>query len=263
MDDDVLLIGWDVGGWDCDRNSRSRDAVVVLDARRQVLGRPWRGNLRRTINEAGTTEEWITGLLGLCGADREATRSRAVLAIDAPLGVADRFRGLLHGEPPVMEVHASDSNPYLFRETERFLMAGGHRPLSAVKDMIGGQSTKAMHALARFTPYRKEKGVWSGPVGIEAIEAYPALARKSGRVQGMLEAYVQAVTVDGQRFLDPEFEHADHEDALLCALVAWLFVHERDALAAPDETVPEAEGWIWVPRDALAEPTHPLLADRG
>lgn len=240
-----------------------RDAVVVLDAHRHVLGRPWRGNLRRTINDAITAEEWIAGLLALCDVGPAARRSRAVLAIDAPLGVADAFRALLDGHPPVEEVHASDSNPYLYRETERFLIAGGHRPLSAVKDKIGSQSTKAMHALACFTPDREGIGVWSGPGGNESIEAYPAVARKSSRVQRLLDPYVHAVTVDGYRRLDPVFGHADEEDALLCALVAWLFVHERDALAAPDETVPGAEGWIWVPKDALADPPHPLPVERG
>lgn len=263
MEEGVLLIGWDVGGWDCDRNSRSRDALVVLDGNRHVLGRPWRGNLRRTINDAATTAQWIDRLLALCGVGTEVPRSRCVLAIDAPLGVADAFRALVDGRAPVEDVPASDSNPYLYRETERFLMAGGHRPLSAVKDMIGSQSTKAMHALARFTPDRRGAGVWSGPGGHESIEAYPAVARKSGRVQRMLDRYVHAIGVDGQRMLDPAFEYADHEDALLCALVAWLFVHERDALAGPAEMVPAAEGWIWVPGDALAEPPNSLLVERG
>ena len=263
MDNDVFLIGWDVGGWDCDRNSRSRDALVVLDADRHLLGRPWRGNLRRLINDAVTVEDWIVGLLALCGVESASRGSRVVLAIDAPLGVANAFRALLGGPSPIAEVHASDSNPYLYRETERFLIAGGHRPLSAVKDMIGSQSTKAMHALARFTPERNGTGIWSGPGRTESIEAYPAVARKSGRVQRMLDPYVHAVMADGQRLLAPEFEHVDHEDALLCALVAWLFVYEHDALAAPEETVPQAEGWIWVPKDALADPAHSLLVEHG
>jgi predicted nuclease with RNAse H fold len=254
MDDDALLIGWDVGGWDCERNSRSRDALVVLDADRQVLGRPWRGNLRRTINEADGGEDWIECLLALCGVDRGTPRAGAVLAIDAPLGVAAAFRALVNGQPPAGDVYASDSNPYLYRETERFLIERGHRPLSAVKDMIGSQSSKAMHALARFTPDQTGTGVWSGGRGIEAIEAYPAVARKSGRVQRLLDLYVHSVLANGERFLDPVFEYTDHEDALLCALVAWLFVHEREALAAPEAGAPEAEGWIWVPVDALDDP---------
>ena len=262
MDDDVLLIGWDVGGWDCDRNSRSRDAVVVLDADRRVLGRPWRGNLRRTINESATAEDWINGLLRLCSVDAATARAGAVIAIDAPLGVADAFRALLDGQPPVEEVHASDSNPYLYRETERFLIAGGHRPLSAVKDMIGSQSTKAMHALARFTPDREGTGIWAAPGGIRAIEAYPAMARKSGRVRCMLGEHADPLRAGGEAFL-PEFQRADCVDALLCALVGWLFVHERDSLALPDDELPEKEGWIWVPRDALDHSVQPLLVERG
>jgi hypothetical protein len=132
MDDDALLIGWDVGGWDCERNSRSRDALVVLDADRQVLGRPWRGNLRRTINEADGGEDWIECLLALCGVDRATPRAGAVLAIDAPLGVAAAFRALVNGQPPAGDVYASDSNPYLYRETERFLIERGHRPAPGV-----------------------------------------------------------------------------------------------------------------------------------
>ena len=27
-----LFIGWDVGGWNCDNNADSRDAIVILDA---------------------------------------------------------------------------------------------------------------------------------------------------------------------------------------------------------------------------------------
>jgi len=257
VDDDVLLIGWDVGGWDCDRNSRSRDAVVVLDAGRRVLGRPWRGNLRRTINDAATAGDWIARLLALCDLEPASPRARAVLAIDAPLGVAKSFLSLLSGASPVDEVPASDSNPYLYRETERFLIAGGHRPLSAVKDMIGSQSTKAMHAVARFTPECTGTGVWAGHGGVRSIEAYPAVARKSGRVQRMLDENFETVRADGTQFLSG-FEHADCVDALLCALVGWLFVHECDSLAWPDDDVPENEGWIWVPRDALGGQPHTL-----
>lgn len=34
----VLLIGWDVGGWNCDRNRLSRDALVVVDHNLHVVG---------------------------------------------------------------------------------------------------------------------------------------------------------------------------------------------------------------------------------
>lgn len=28
----AYFVGWDVGGWNCDNNSESRDAIVILDA---------------------------------------------------------------------------------------------------------------------------------------------------------------------------------------------------------------------------------------
>lgn len=58
----TYCIGWDVGGWNCDKNPRSRDAIVILDAENTIAGQPWRGNLRRIINHATTTEDFITAL---------------------------------------------------------------------------------------------------------------------------------------------------------------------------------------------------------
>ena len=34
---ETLYIGWDVGGWSCEHNANSRDALVVLDAQRNLL----------------------------------------------------------------------------------------------------------------------------------------------------------------------------------------------------------------------------------
>jgi hypothetical protein len=48
----TIGIGWDVGGWNCDKDSKSRDALVIVGARGELLGQPWRGNLRHVINEA-------------------------------------------------------------------------------------------------------------------------------------------------------------------------------------------------------------------
>ncbi len=61
------FIGLDVGGWNCDNNPRSRDAIVILDARHEIVDTPWRGNLRDTINSCSTSTEWIAELFKLCG----------------------------------------------------------------------------------------------------------------------------------------------------------------------------------------------------
>ena len=58
-----LFIGWNVGAWNCDKKHNSRDALVVLDAQRRLMGKPWRGSLRRVINQSAG---FIHRLLGLC-----------------------------------------------------------------------------------------------------------------------------------------------------------------------------------------------------
>ena len=237
---EALCIGWDVGGWNCDRNRDSRDALVILDADRAVVGTPWRGNLRASINAATTSRDWLRALFGLCRADFPDT-ARLTLAVDTPLGFSAAFARLVTGGGPVAEVgEDSGFNPYLFRATERFLFAHGIKPLSPVKDMIGSQATKGMHVLAKFAPQVLSCGVWSDGANLTVIEAYPSPCRRSARIERLLKRHV------------PALDQADKRDALICALVASLFSTERDCLAPPADDVPAGEGWIWVPVDALS-----------
>ncbi len=137
----------------------------------------------------------------------------------------------------------SQTNPYLFRETERYLFRHGLRPLSAVKDMIGSQATKGMHVLARFAPEVQRCGVWSDGGTLTAIEAYPSACKTSALVAALRKDHAP-------------LGHEDKEDALTCALIAWLFACEPHLLEAPDGDIPLDEGWIWVPGDALAGVPH-------
>lgn len=141
--DSALYIGWGVGGWNCDKNNKSRDALVILDAQRQLLGTPWRGNLRRTINEAETSQQWLKMLLELCkveeGVITSLPNTEVVLAIDTPLGFSEQFQNLLNGKAVSEPIGSSAENPYLFRQTEHFLFENGLTPLSAIKDMIAAR----------------------------------------------------------------------------------------------------------------------------
>jgi hypothetical protein len=53
----TFYMGWDVGGWNCDKNGKSRDALVILDAELKLIGKPWRGNLTDAINAASDSAE--------------------------------------------------------------------------------------------------------------------------------------------------------------------------------------------------------------
>lgn len=248
-----IFIGWDVGGWNCDKNPASRDALVVLDAQHQLIGKPWRGNLRRCLNQASDSADFIARLLGLCALDSSGFSSApVVLAIDTPLGFSTAFIELLVQGKVVGTIEGSSSNPYLFRQTEHFLFERGLSPLSAIKDMIGSQATKGMHALARFAPDIERSGVWTDNHRLRAIETYPSACKRSSAMDALRDSVVQSAAGSCER--DWGLEYADQQDALTCALIAWLFHFQSDRLVQPCADTPQREGWIFVPSDGLAEP---------
>lgn len=231
-------IGWDVGGWDCERNANSRDAVVILGDSGEMLGTAWRGNLREVIRQSETASEWVGGIAQLCGVSWPAEK-QAVIAIDASLGFPVALLRLCQGKPVQDEGWRSAANPYLFREAERYLHRKGFRPMSPVKDMIGSQSAKVLHALHRFKFRNRPGGIWTAAGGLQALETYPAACRQAPAVLDVLSR--------SEKQAD-----ADKEDARVCAAVAWLASNQPEELVAPPEGLDQAEGWIWHPRRADA-----------
>ncbi|HNC50754.1 MAG TPA: hypothetical protein PLO14_00745 [Accumulibacter sp.] len=233
----MFYVGWDVGGWNCDKNGKSRDALVILDTGLNIVGTPWRGNLRAAINEATDSAEWIGRLFALCNAAAPGD-ALITLAIDTPLGFSEAFVRLVTKLGTACEIGNSDTNPYLFRQTEHFLFEHGLKPLSAIKDMIGSQATKGMHVLAKFVPHTLRCGVWSDGMRLTAIEAYPSACKDSATIRGLQQPF-------------GKLAHDDLDDALTCALLGCLFDTHPDKLISPGASVPASEGWIWVPKDGL------------
>lgn len=235
---DSFFIGWDVGGWNCDHNANSRDALVILNSELVIMGNPWRGNLRDSIIKSANTKEFIRQMFSQCAANLASNTTRVTLAIDTPLGFSSEFVGLVTGLRYVEMVECFDTNPYLFRQTERRLFELGIHPLSAVKDMIGSQATKGMHVLAKFAPTVERCGVWSDGEWLTTIEAYPAACKNSKSIEALRH-----------QVRNQPSHNQDEMDALTCALVAYLFATDPEQLAAPSDSVPASEGWIWVPKD--------------
>lgn len=230
-----MFIGWDVGGWNCDKNKLSRDALVIVDASGHRVGQPWRGNLRSTILNCASASEFACALFELCHAGEAFIASRGhVLAIDAPLALPNALLGLTQGNVCEADLTVSSQNPYLYRFTERRLVAEGLTPLSAVKDMIGSQSAKAMHVLAKFLPRHQGVGVWVGE-DMTAIETYPSLCRHRR----------PSAFKPPPEILDSK---ADIADAWICAMIARSYAMTPTELEAPVYDAPQAEGWIWAPR---------------
>jgi hypothetical protein len=244
-----LFVGWDVGGWNCDRNSKSRDALVILDGSRTIVGKPWRGNLRQQINAANTTNAWVQSLFDLCAVETANITTHVYLAIDTPLGFSEAFIESVTKLRAVKTLEEAATNPYLFRATGRILFEKGVTPLSAVKDVIGSQATKGMHVLAKFGRIVESPGIWTDGDLLTVLEAYPSASRNSPVINNLRAEY------------DP-LDHEDKDDALACALIANLFATQRNLLVAPDRDIPVREGWIWVPEDSFQHMHRPIVTNR-
>lgn len=243
-----LFLGWDVGGWHCDRNKLSRDALVLLGLNGKApvpIGRPWRGNLR-SLFTSQIGDHLIGSMLRLCGFDVEEPYSLTI-AIDTPLGWPVAMLDLVCGGPPVPVGPSDGENLYTRRRTELELVRQGHTPLSAVRDMLGSQSTKGIHFLRAAGLEEHSIGIWSGSSGereITAIETYPAVALSRGRAAELHSGATSLLTSsagNGQL-------HDDVRDALACAVVAYLFSECAEEVEDIPTDVPAQEGWIVLPR---------------
>lgn len=247
------FIGWDVGAWYCD-NGDSRDALVLLNDQGNLVGRPWRGNLRSYIAHSEDFTDWLQIVLGLCGLE-PSTLSQAMLeeqsvtiAIDTPLGFSNDFVALLTGEATSKSLNKYCENTYLFRETELMLFQHGFRPLSAVQDKIGSQATKGLHFLRKFGFTSSQSGVWQlnqsnqNQCQNHALESYPTVLKTSALVAQYIEQLSSQTDFNSW--------HQDIQDAAYCAIAAMLYQQQPNIMATPTADV-TAEGWIYVPKECL------------
>lgn len=228
-------IGWDVGGWACSKSSKSCDAFVVLDKQGKPIGNPARESLKDILNDSKDTKEFLEEIYKLCNLEYE--NQKVVLAIDTPLGYSMSFINLISNHTPSDEkFEAYRDNTYLFRKTEQHLFnekilnnkSKAVKPLSAVNDMIGAQSTKGIHVISKYANNFISTGVWSSDENkLTIIETYPSVNREI------------PIPVD---FV---IESGDIEDAFICAWIAFKFYNNRDELRDPLDDIPEKEGWIW------------------
>jgi len=228
---ETYYIGWDVGAWHCKKNPNSRDAIVIINNDGKSIGTLWRGNLKESINESKTSFDFVNRLFELCNIKNiPLVEVKIVLAIDAPLGFSDALNKLLIGEYSDKMIEEYNNNQYLFRGTEIFLFEKGFSPLSSINHMIGSQTTKAMHVVAKLANDITSCGVWSDGNFLTIIETYPAACK--------------SLKEDGN-FIN---ENKDVVDALICAKIAKMFDKNMDDLEQPQEGTSNKEGWIWVPR---------------
>lgn len=234
----TYYVGWDVGGWYCDQNASSRDAIVVLGSDgKEVEGckkrRVVRGELGKKHIHEFLNAFFKTNLFG--------EKDSFIFAIDAVFSFPGGMSALLSGGPFDLDGDAwkaggSMDNPLLFRYTERFVRkTTGKKPLSVIQDSIGSQAAKAIYFLRHFGFVQRDVGIWKNG-SAAAVETYPSVEGEKGD---------------------------DVADAETCARLAKKFAQNSELLFRPDdgydktsfesrreyrETI-KTEGWIWFSKE--------------
>ena len=210
--------GWDVGGWNCENNPASRDALAVLamvDGTLSLIGKVFRGNIRKQINRHDT----LAAILNECCGTSIDSSDPVTIAIDTPLGLPKALTDLVQLRTFQKEMPESYSaNPYLYRQTELWLFGKNFSPLSAIKDMIGSQATKGMHLLAKLGLETSDAqcGVWAAG-NITALETYPTPVMTSSILKARYES-LETLLAEPRR---------QNSCRLLCVVGIHVFRQER------------------------------------
>jgi hypothetical protein len=190
------------------------------------------------------------------------TQERPVycIAIDTPLGWPVEFRKLLDSwlgnesgvcspttNQPNQRFDSSIivlgknkiGNPLLHRQTE----TNFGECLSAIQDMIGSQSTKAICLLLNIRAKRVTTGVWKiDHPDVTFIESYPAPCMRSFAFIDEMKAINTDVSVKTE----------DTLDAIVCAMIAKEFSAPSRNVKLTTPSIPnDAEGWIFTPNEYL------------
>lgn len=257
----VLFLGWDVGAWNSDEGT-SRDALFALEGTSldQLSicedGKGFRPRPRAPFRAELLQARHPDFLLELLGIQR--MKRRVVLAIDAPLQWSTSFMELVQGRlPEEVPGEVASENPIAFRLTERIL--ADFSVVSAVRDRIGSQATKAQYFLRKFGAKPIRPGVFSVKDRWTVIETFPRVARMDRSTRRRVEKLFPKVFPNGLGD-KPTPADCDLRDALLCAYVAALFeLGEEDDLVRPlpsQRAIASSEGWIW--RPSAAKPDFDL-----
>lgn len=272
----IYFIGCDMGGWHTDEG----DAIAVIGREDSELTMPvW--DCGPLYYPADTCEDTFQGYC--------SRQPQVVIAIDASLSWPVRFMQLVvesaqASHLPEFPLEEAMKNPYLYRETERFInqtaLAGKRQiPLSAPGDKFGNNSSKGQALCAWIKSvangvYRPPFDDWQPALAKEArttiIEVYPDASLVSERFRriSFSRSMSDLIGLDSMQELADERAHlrkkreaCDLYDAIICAMTAMCYANTvgmiegdypevytpNDAEGYVQETIRQ-EGWIFAPK---------------
>jgi len=241
--DELLVIGWDVGGW-----MGNNHGFSLIKYRYQQESWCWSGN----SVELGIPRDSLFALdyiLEKASYKKPLSEhSQVIIAVDAPLTFPAEFKKFLNDNQyflsrPSKEIY----NPLAYRKTDRYIYEKfKKKPLSAVFDRLG---TNATVAIAHLRKWRQEYGFSLLPVQKNRpnriiIEVYPALLKNS-KAAPAFKPIKSLLPED----LSP---NTNAYDSALCAIMGLAYKKEVNIKGLPelvkvpqDDEQAKKEGWIY------------------
>lgn len=249
-----------MGGW----HTKKTDAIAILK---------WNGSeLESNSVKSGSLFYPFNKLQEILPMN---TSGMYIIAIDGALSWPDQFRTLVNESSeanhcPSFVLESSINNPYLYRETERYIKDkifndNNKRPLSAPGDKFGNNSSKAQALVAWFKKeyddlYRPPFDEYKKSEAVDKkhtlIEVYPAASMKNNKFKKL--------TWPSQSQTMSHAGHTDIADAKRCAMTAVCYAKTIgliDDTKYPDVYTPDDaksmgysmalirnEGWIFAPK---------------
>ena len=266
----VYFLGCDMGGW----HTKKGDALAVCkwsEGCLEPVGEDLQpGSFFYPCAEGGPVVRVLRQAL--------AEDSQIVIGIDGALAWPTAFADLVLAAPRAevsAQFQCADgclSNPILYRETERFIgkrvLKPGDRPLSAVGDKFGNNSSKTQALVSWFSTrlpemYRPPFDKWDTNTARAAkyslIEVYPKASMKCRRFADL--------AWPGGSLTMSQHGKSDRDDAKRAAMTAVCYAAavgiipgatEYPAMLTPDDGIRAGaceehlvtkEGWIFCPCD--------------
>lgn len=276
----IYFIGCDMGGW---LGTNDACAICTFDGVTAINHYVQDGRLFYPLHDE--IKEFLAAIIS----NKE---DRAVIAIDAALAWPVKFAELVSAAPEMIHIPESTvtsastgqiDNPYLFRETERYLrrVCLKKDPLTPVGDKFGNNTTKAQVLASQIrvfcerkmdgqTVYRPPFDNWDRKVAAQAkislIEVYPTASRTSSTFRSMCWPSTKKSPLG-------KLDKTDVSDAKICAITALCYaievgiidkkslldceefgvdvpsVYTPEDLPADRRDTISREGWIFAPKD--------------
>lgn len=240
----IYFIGCDMGSWH-KKEKKNGDALAVCkwDGRKLSHVDEWNGQMFYPAKGV------------LAGTISKATQQEAkiIIAVDGALAWPASFADLVAAAPsashlPTFSLNGAINNPYLYRETERFIKVAMamDAPLTAPGDRFGNNSSKAQALVAWFKSqlnslYRPPFDRWCSTRAAQAqytlIEVYPKASMKCDAFRALeWPKPTQSMAAVG---------NSDIADAKRCAMTGVCYAARLGMLGQARITFPD----IWLPGD--------------